>query len=248
MNDAGDGEWQFAFHLHENMQHLDMQVVDEVCGSELTSGSGCMKGAEGAVDVYDGVIAPIVATNLNRTYMPMMRYCTGDVGSWVTSTNRLKVTNSRCGCGRSLKRFLLHGRSDTTWARLAGGDADIKLESLAGAVGAMPELSSIFSLHISKSTRHLDVLCISVELAVMEEGDTNTGIVSGPLMDVLERQLLCEVSTWCPDFKPSLWDERENTGVCEMEVPTVVFYNPGYLPRNDRTGKVSLVVDTRGLL
>ncbi|HAZ09392.1 MAG TPA: hypothetical protein DCZ01_12940 [Elusimicrobia bacterium] len=98
------------------------------------------------MEIVDG---EILATNLVRRWMPIIRYRTGDLGRWLAP----------CRCGDPAPRFLLRGRRDD---RLNVGGAHFDLEDASRAVGDVKGLSPLHQAVISiKGNR--DCLMIRVE-------------------------------------------------------------------------------------
>jgi phenylacetate-CoA ligase len=97
-----------------------------------------------------GEVGKIVATNLNRRLMPMLRYDIGDLGRWIEGP---------CGCGRTTRRFELLGRSDDV---LNFGAAKLGPDVVAQAVKETPGLSPVFQM-IARFDGVADQLLVRVE-------------------------------------------------------------------------------------
>lgn len=141
------------------------------------------------------------------------------------------------------------------------------LDDVDRAIAAVPELSQIYTLHVQLSIRLFDLLTIHVECP--------TAVYEAILSDPLYKQLLLdririqfgihtclvwspiEISTPPPiDCETSVTRDMEQYAarMCgkrdhAMSVmdgpPEVVFYAPGNLPRNSRTGKMPKIIDLR---
>ncbi|TBR17245.1 hypothetical protein EPO15_17340 [bacterium] len=90
----------------------------------------------------------IVATNLVRRWMPVIRYRTGDRGRWLKGA---------CPCGHPAPRFELLGRMDD---RVNVGGAHVDAGDVARAVADVPGLSPVFQLRVAKG----DTLTVAAEL------------------------------------------------------------------------------------
>ena len=208
------------FHIHENMQHLSLsplhaapeQDQQQVRGGDAAALQGQQQQQEreapppdltsppvAAATVMDGETGKIVATNLNRTLMPLVRYEIGDMGQFIPRSiaTNVNVTSSgtdagagagSCGCGRRLRVLRLLGRCD---CRIRLGAEDLLyLEEIPRclqaanhtiATATAPEhahglpscLLSLsvgcFSLEVTKSPRQFDHVTLHVE-ATSEAG------------------------------------------------------------------------------
>lgn len=113
--DTGPIGWQCA-HLngavhHELDQYQFMEILDPAKGTPCT----------------DDIPGEIVATNLDRTLMPVLRYRTGDLGRWSEPM--------RCPCGFSGRTFELLGRCDDL---LVIGGINLLPNDVATGLGRLP--------------------------------------------------------------------------------------------------------------
>ncbi|MBI4348114.1 MAG: AMP-binding protein [Elusimicrobia bacterium] len=81
----------------------------------------------------------IVATNLIRRWMPVVRYRTGDRGRWV---------GGACPCGWPSPRFALLGRCDD---RINLGGAHIDAGDVGRAIARVPGLSPLYQVIVPKN-------------------------------------------------------------------------------------------------
>lgn len=227
------------FHIHESMQHVSILPLEPHNGTEERSpGEGEMREEERD---EEGILGRIITTNLNRTLMPVIRYAIGDMG-------RLVRRRTRCPCGRTLRVLELRGRCD---ARVRINAEDLLVDHVAAAVARVEGLSMHFQIHVAKTERHWDQLTILVEgppvltLTSLEAGVERIGGSSaeagkggqeheGDVDDNRGRQVLVALAReWA----------RYEQAACE---PVLVRVVPlGAIPRNPRTGKISLVLDSR---
>ena len=175
----------------------------------------------------------IITTNLNRTLLPMIRYRIGDWGTIFPHT-----AEASCPCGRTLHQLHLQGRLDH---RLRVAGRDLYVEEVSAAISQVPALSLHFSIHLHDSETMLGKTRIDFHLE-WKELPSNMIVSSAPPEDATEDEFLAALFSCSCDFtSSSVWDTL--SGI--MDKPRVIFHKPGQLPRNSRTGKVSLVVDHR---
>jgi len=84
--------------------------------------------------VAPGEAGEIVATNLIRRWMPVIRYRTGDLGRW---------TGRPCPCGHPAPLFALLGRCDD---RVNIGGAHLDAGDVGRAIGSVAGLSPVYQL------------------------------------------------------------------------------------------------------
>jgi hypothetical protein len=188
------------FHVHENMQHVSLspllptdhynhhhhhhhhQEQEEQQQEQKQQGvvSPRLLGEKGVV------AGKIVATNLNRTLMPLIKYEIGDMGYFVGNINTTPTTTTadaaastytsgigvsgsegggggdqQCLCGRRLRVLRLLGRCDD---RVRLGAEDVRLEEVTGCVQRVRGVSLVYSLHLRKSLpRQFDHVTVHVE-------------------------------------------------------------------------------------
>jgi len=119
-------------HVHEDLHYVEIVDPDTL------------------EPVPPGEVGKIVATNLNRRLMPMLRYDIGDLGRWIEGP---------CGCGRTTRRFELMGRSDDV---LNFGAAKLGPDVVAEALKEVPGLSPVFQM-IARFDGVADQLLVRVE-------------------------------------------------------------------------------------
>lgn len=119
-------------HVHEDLHYVEIVDPDTL------------------EPVPPGEVGKIIATNLNRRLMPMLRYDIGDLGRWVEGP---------CGCGRTTRRFELMGRSDDV---LNFGAAKLGPDVVAQALKEVPGLSPVFQM-IARFDGVADQLVVRVE-------------------------------------------------------------------------------------
>jgi phenylacetate-coenzyme A ligase PaaK-like adenylate-forming protein len=119
-------------HVHEDLHYVEIVDPDTL------------------EPVAPGEVGKIVATNLNRRLMPMLRYDIGDLGRWIEGP---------CGCGRTTRRFELMGRSDDV---LNFGAAKLGPDVVAEALKEVPGLSPVFQM-IARFDGVADQLIVRVE-------------------------------------------------------------------------------------
>ena len=190
-----------TFHVHE------AQSVVRIVGPD-------------GVDVAVGETGSIVVTSLNRTLLPIINYKLGDRGCMLPPN---ADDGGVCGCGRRLRLLQLAGRSGGV---MRVGAEDFSLEQVATALSHCPQLTLLFSVHITKSQPRLfDLVDVHIEacchLDAVDKEQTAEQFVQALLRH-------------CPFFNLEL-----------MERPIATILAPGELPRNPRTGKITPVVDMR---
>jgi phenylacetate-coenzyme A ligase PaaK-like adenylate-forming protein len=190
-----------TFHVHE------AQSVVRIVGPD-------------GVDVAVGETGSIVVTSLNRTLLPIINYKLGDRGCMLPPN---ADDGGVCGCGRRLRLLQLAGRSGGV---MRVGAEDLSLEQVATALSHCPQLTLLFSVHITKSQPRLfDLVDVHIEacchLDAVDKEQTAEQFVQALLRH-------------CPFFNLEL-----------MERPIATILAPGELPRNPRTGKITPVVDMR---
>ncbi|MGO3932495.1 AMP-binding protein [Rhodopseudomonas pseudopalustris] len=119
-------------HVHEDLHYVEIVDPDTL------------------EPVPTGEVGKIIATNLNRRLMPMLRYDIGDLGRWIEGP---------CGCGRTTRRFELMGRSDDV---LNFGAAKLGPDVVAQALKEVPGLSPVFQM-IARFDGVADQLVVRVE-------------------------------------------------------------------------------------
>jgi phenylacetate-CoA ligase len=119
-------------HVHEDLHYIEIADPDTL------------------EPVPPGEAGKIIATNLNRRLMPMLRYDIGDLGRWIEGP---------CGCGRTTRRFELMGRSDDV---LNFGAAKLGPGVVAQALKEVPGLSPVFQM-IARFDGAADQLVVRVE-------------------------------------------------------------------------------------
>ncbi|OIP28848.1 hypothetical protein AUK22_03725 [bacterium CG2_30_54_10] len=93
----------------------------------------------------------IVATNLNRVLMPVLRYRTGDLGKW--------VPRAECPCGFRGQTFELLGRCDDL---LVIGGINLLPPDLAAGLSKLPNVSPNFQV-VARLDKGHDVLVLRLE-------------------------------------------------------------------------------------
>ncbi|NLI80001.1 MAG: AMP-binding protein [Candidatus Riflebacteria bacterium] len=98
-----------------------------------------------------GTIGEIVATNLDRVLMPVVRYRTGDLGRW--------VGQAECPCGFRGRTFELLGRCDDL---LVIGGINLLPPDVAAGLARLPGVSPNFQVVARLEDRH-DLLVLRLE-------------------------------------------------------------------------------------
>jgi phenylacetate-CoA ligase len=158
-----------------------------------------------------------IVTSLSRSSLPIKNYATGD---------RMEFVEGECQCGRSDRKFRLLGRIDNQiqiWScRLLLTDIENSLKSLD------PEILSYQVVLSEKGECH----------SVVEWLDLEYEISSDPID---EDKLLREIYHNSRDLKDTISFEFFSQR-CK-----VIPRKHGEIRRNSRTGKISLILDNRGL-
>lgn len=124
--------------------------------SAATASTPSALGFQSRVYSNSSAVGRIIATNLNRTLMPMIRYEIGDIGRMIPGS---------CKCGRTLRMMELCGRFD---GMIRLGGENLYVEDVSKAVASVSGLSVLFQLHVYKSERQRDLLVIHVESSSAE--------------------------------------------------------------------------------
>jgi phenylacetate-coenzyme A ligase PaaK-like adenylate-forming protein len=120
------------FHIHSNNQYLE--ILDQETWKEVPIGN------EGR----------IIATNLSRELMPLIRYELGDVG---------RIIIKKCSCGSEDQLFELIGRG---YERIRIGYSFIDIKHMTEIISKIPELTPNFQIKVNlKNSR--DQLTITIE-------------------------------------------------------------------------------------
>ncbi|RCK79377.1 MAG: Phenylacetate-coenzyme A ligase [Candidatus Ozemobacter sibiricus] len=98
-----------------------------------------------------GTVGEIVATNLDRVLMPVVRYRTGDLGRWVSM--------AECPCGFRGRTFELLGRCDD---QLVIGGINLLPPDVAAGLALLPGVSPNFQVVARTQDRH-DLLVVRLE-------------------------------------------------------------------------------------
>jgi phenylacetate-coenzyme A ligase PaaK-like adenylate-forming protein len=249
------------FHIHENMQNIEIVLRD-------------------GDSVREEMTGRIVTSNLNRLLMPVIGYDIGDSGRLPREVpheaeSPIATEYGVCRCGRRLRVLQLLGRWDD---RVRVGAQDLYADHVAAAVEAVEGLSLNFSIHIFRSEVSCrDVVEIQVE-SIEKKEDTNSDGHSSLEVSLLTQlakhtrldwvQSTPNIGSGSDDVSlGSVNDSRDvkistqGTGAAEVrseigdssgwvaegliEVPVVTILDPGCLPRNSRTGKIKRIVDHR---
>lgn len=184
-------------HVHEDL-HL-VEILDPETGAP----------------VPEGEVGKLVLTNLDRTLMPTSRYDVGDLGRFLPG---------RCGCGRTLRRLELLGRSDDV---LVLGGYKVPLEAVAAVLAGISGLARAFRM-VARRPEGLDQLVVEVEVPA--------GVCEAE-REALERRVVEGICRFKPEY--GLFGTGGTAPILARAVPE------GELPRNPRTGKVAMVVDER---
>jgi phenylacetate-coenzyme A ligase PaaK-like adenylate-forming protein len=136
--DTGPVGWQCDF-VEGSVHH----VLDEYCYAEILA-------PETLKPVDENCPGEIVATNLDRVLMPVVRYRTGDLGRWV------KV--ERCPCGFKGKSFELLGRCDDL---LVIGGINLMPVDVAAGLNELP-VSQSFQI-VARMSAGKDLLVLRIE-------------------------------------------------------------------------------------
>lgn len=127
---------------------------------------------------------------------------------------------SECPCGDLHPRFKLLGRADSLIMIFS---SRILLEEIESTLAGLDE----------------GILTFQIVLAENEAGREHMTIYYERNLDLSNERMLVSLFTNCRDLKDSLSEDEFRRSV------RVVAVDPGMIPRNSRTGKVSLVIDKR---
>lgn len=250
------------YHMHENMQHVSVEsFVDNF--SEEGSQSCSKRGADAVGEVHKKRTGKFVMTNLNRLVMPVIRYEIGDYGEMYSECDDAQA----CPCGRKLRVLQLFGRCDD---RIRVGGEDVDMHALSQILGRYAEFVSLtFSVVVDKSASTLrDILIINVEKSVLYEQSSDKSKIHHNYIqsttpewndeEEFKTRLLCDlfVNTHL-NWELTFYQQqviaqmhminqcaKSQTGVY-IECPEVIIFPTGKIPRNLRTGKVTLITDKR---
>ncbi len=136
--DTGPIGWQ-CDHLEGSVHH----VLEQYCYAEILDPATLKP-------VIDDQPGEIIATNLDRVLMPVVRYRTGDLGRWV------KVDN--CPCGFSGLSFELLGRCDDL---LVVGGINLMPVDISAGLGQLP-VSQSFQM-VARTSAGKDLLVLRLE-------------------------------------------------------------------------------------
>ena len=269
------------FHVHENMTHVSIRPLQfeiheqqdykdkgpllreqhQLHHDQASSGEK-MRTHNGFGEMIR--TGKIVATNLNRTLMPMIRYEIGDMGRFVVNEssvdncvgddtistdnrNGLKA-GGQCRCGRRLQVLQLLGRCDN---RIRLGAEDLYLDEVPKCLDSVKGVSLTYSLHVTKSARHIDHISLHVEAmsrAIAENVEECHRIKREVLISLGEKtQLVWAVSRQTDDdaLFVHMMTKKIKLSEAFVEMPDVIVHAPNAIPRNSRTGKIQLLVDAR---
>ncbi len=127
---------------------------------------------------------------------------------------------SACSCGDPAPRFKLLGRADSIMQIFS---SRISLEEVEGALRSLDEGILTFQLILSESENGQELISLYYEKNIKLEDD----------------QIVESIYENCRDLRDSLTLDEFSNQV------RVIAVDPGMIPRNPRTGKVSLIVDKR---
>lgn len=136
--DTGPIGWQCE-HLEGSVHH----VLEEYCYAEILSSID-------SKPVSDDEPGEIIATNLNRVLMPVVRYKTGDLGRWHNT--------GICRCGFSGRSFELLGRCDDM---LVIGGINLMPVDIATGLAVLP-VSQSFQV-VARTVAGREQLCLRLE-------------------------------------------------------------------------------------
>lgn len=136
--DTGPIGWQ-CLHLDGSIHH----VLEEYCYAEILD-------TVNHQPVGGNTAGEIVATNLNRVLMPVVRYRTGDLGRWVET--------GVCACGFKGRSFELLGRCDDL---LVIGGINLMPVDIAAGLAGLP-VSQSFQI-AAQTAEGRDRLCLRLE-------------------------------------------------------------------------------------
>ena len=164
-------------------------------------------------EVIDGIGVPgiLVATNLTRKQMPIIRYPLGDYGEWLEE--KKEVTQPR--------KFRLLGRSEAG-ARL--GPATVYITDITNILNLFSDRIGVgnFQLHITREAGHDKLNILLAVRDIPEQSEKLAEQIIAKLLD--ERKMLAElieqkiiqpvIVTWLPLVK--LNPTREPANVCGL--------------------------------
>jgi phenylacetate-coenzyme A ligase PaaK-like adenylate-forming protein len=230
------------FEIHEQLDYKDKGPLlrDHQLHYDQASPAEKMRTHNGFGEMIR--TGKIVATNLNRTLMPMIRYEIGDMGRFVvnessvdncvgddtisTDNRNCLKAGGQCRCGRRLQVLQLLGRCDN---RIRLGAEDLYLDEVPKCLDSVKGVSLTYSLHVTKSARQIDHISLHVEAmsrAIAENEEECHRIKREVLISLGEKtQLVWAVSRQTDD--------------------DALVHAPNAIPRNSRTGKIQLLVDAR---
>jgi phenylacetate-coenzyme A ligase PaaK-like adenylate-forming protein len=160
-----------------------------------------------------------VVTSLIRRQMPVIRLKTGDLIEWTSSQGQI------CKCGRSDRRFMLFGRSDSQFniwgCRLFLQDVDAALADSGGS-------GAVFQVLLDSDTNGVDQLSVHVESVALSQNKLQFEASFKDRFYALSRDL--------HGSHPRPWIEGKLK---------VVFMDAGGIERVQRTGKIKAIVDHR---
>jgi phenylacetate-coenzyme A ligase PaaK-like adenylate-forming protein len=135
-------------------------------GFQCADCPGTVHHAAAGLQHVEIVDSEIVATNLVRRWMPVIRYRTGDRGRWLKPP---------CPCGHPAPLFELLGRMDD---RVNVGGAHVDAGDVARAVADVPGLSPVFQLRVAKGER----LTVAAELKDARRPEGAARLLSAALL------------------------------------------------------------------
>lgn len=185
--DTGPVGWQ-CMHLEGSVHH----VLTGYCHAEILS----------QVDlkpVSGNDPGEIVATNLNRVLMPVVRYRTGDLGRWVNV--------GQCSCGFNGPSFELLGRCDDL---LVVGGINLMPVDVAAGLAGLP-VSQSFQI-AARTVDGRDQLCLRLEAdRKTDDKEVIAALVKGSykIAESLHENWMTIVIEW---FKPGEIKRNPRTG------------------------------------
>lgn len=185
--DTGPIGWQ-CLNLEGAVHH----VQEDYCHAEIID-------TETLRPIEDDRVGEIVATNLNRTLMPVVRYRTGDMGRW--------LPDYECKCGFRGRSFELLGRCDDL---LVIGGINLLPVDVAAGLAAL-SVSQCFQI-AGQTFEGKDRLCLRIEAEepVVEKVVLNALIKgSYKIAESIENGWLSIVIEW---FKPGCLPRNPRTG------------------------------------
>ena len=141
---------QERFAAYWNAQVVDAYGTTEIGGAQSFKRPGCHAFHLNDVRLVTEIVDPdsgepaqqgeLVYTTLLREAMPLIRYRSGDLGSWAA-----------CGCGNPLTAIRLHGRADDM---LIAGDMGLYAAAIAAAAGQADGTDGRIQIQLS----HVDLI------------------------------------------------------------------------------------------